>query len=280
MYCIGVCVVVCLFICVSCEEVKYSSALPFLSNKGLSVTPVKISSADGEPLLAFYMVGSSLEPKIQVHMDSDFTASFQYSFVCKNVNVSFILDVSTEKSRVMVRGQNRFPLTCTNAKERYLYPTTTVPRDNVKNRTSSAGQKVYVTEGEVSVKLRSDIIGYGVINIRLLEAVDQAKAKLLKSSLTDPTPSQTTSSSLTNTSFEYAGDDVPYITYTVTIVRKIRPVDTIFRLVVYCVQIFVAIGFGAKLDLKVVKECLVKPIAPAIGLVSQFILMPIVSIIQ
>lgn len=262
-----------LFTFASCEDIKYSSVQPFSTSKVLRVAPVKISSAEGQPLLAFYMVGSSLEPRIQVFMDSEFSASFQYSVVCKTQNVSFMLDVSTGRDNVKVKGQSRFPLSCNNALERYVYPTTSRPQDNISdsNTASEKPLKVFLIEGEINVNLQTDVIGYGTINIRLLEAVDSS---VPVKSTTDSTFNTTTDG---ETDVQTDDSDAPHISYTVTIVRKIRPVDSIFRVVVYCVQIFVATGFGAKLDLQVVKECLFKPIAPAIGLGSQFLLMPLVS---
>ena len=69
-------------------------------------------------------------------------------------------------------------------------------------------------------------------------------------------------------------------TYNVVVIRKLRPVDTIFRVVVYCVQVFVLTGFGAELDIQVVKQTLRKPVAPAIGFCCQYLVMPLVSVVK
>lgn len=255
-----------------CQDFKFSSLGPFMTSRILRLTPVKITSPEGTPLFAFYMTDSTLKPEIQVYMDSDFSASFEYSVICSNRNVTFVLEVTTETehSNIKVKGQNKFPLSCNRALERYLYPTTTFPESNdaetidtASTTTSLPVQKTLVADGAVNVNFRTDIIGYGIINLRLVQTNGSAYSQPLN-----------------NTGNKTVVDEVnePHISYTVTIVRKIRPIDSIFRLVVYCVQIFVATGFGAKLDLKVVKECLVRPISPAIGLGCQFLLMPLVSV--
>lgn len=65
--------------------------------------------------------------------------------------------------------------------------------------------------------------------------------------------------------------------FKVSVIRKPRVIDVVFKYVVMCVIILNTIGFGASVDLQVVKEILMKPIAPMIGAVCQLIIMPLVS---
>ena len=116
-----------------------------------------------------------------------------------------------------------------------------------RNRTSDLEQ-IYIINGTFDVTINSGVIGQALLEFSLNE-VDV-------NNLTSVTLSQT---------------------YDVIVIRKLRPVDTIFRLVVYCVQILVLTGFGAELDFQIVKNTLRKPVAPAIGFCCQYLMMPLVS---
>ena len=65
--------------------------------------------------------------------------------------------------------------------------------------------------------------------------------------------------------------------YPVVVIRKEGLIDLIFfptlNILVACVNI----GMGCAIDLKVVKAVLRRPVAPAIGFFSQFLVMPLVS---
>jgi hypothetical protein len=66
--------------------------------------------------------------------------------------------------------------------------------------------------------------------------------------------------------------------FNVVVFRKQGVLDMLFRVFIYIFLIFVTLAFGCKLDLNVVKENLRRPIAPAIGIVCQYVLMPMVSL--
>ena len=66
--------------------------------------------------------------------------------------------------------------------------------------------------------------------------------------------------------------------YDVTVVRTQTWVDYLFFGVVTIVVLSANVFMGFKIDLEVVKEVLKKPLAPGIGFVCQFIVMPLVGI--
>jgi len=70
---------------------------------------------------------------------------------------------------------------------------------------------------------------------------------------------------------------LPMINYHVSVVREKEFVDRLFMVVLLSVIISANIGMGCKIDLAVVKEVLTKPIAPAIGFICQYLIMPLVS---
>ena len=65
--------------------------------------------------------------------------------------------------------------------------------------------------------------------------------------------------------------------YSVIVLRNRRLVDDIFRYGIIFLACVLYIGFGCKVRLQTIKRILKKPIAPAIGILSQFIVMPLVS---
>jgi hypothetical protein len=65
--------------------------------------------------------------------------------------------------------------------------------------------------------------------------------------------------------------------FPVTVLRSIRPIDKIFMILMTAFLFLITMGFGCKLDLGIVKECLKKPVAPGIGFGCQYLVMPLVS---
>ena len=65
--------------------------------------------------------------------------------------------------------------------------------------------------------------------------------------------------------------------YDVIVIREVGFFYMIFIVVTIIFVIILNIGFGCSIDIEVVKEILRKPIAPAIGFLCQFALMPMVS---
>lgn len=67
------------------------------------------------------------------------------------------------------------------------------------------------------------------------------------------------------------------VEYRVAVIRNVRAVDHIFLVLVTVLVICGSVGIGCKVDLAVVKEVLVRPVAPAIGFGCQYIIMPLTA---
>lgn len=65
--------------------------------------------------------------------------------------------------------------------------------------------------------------------------------------------------------------------YQVDVLRIPKALDTVFTVVVAILVGLNTIGFGCKLDLKVIKEILKKPSAPVVGFVCQYVGMPMIA---
>ena len=63
----------------------------------------------------------------------------------------------------------------------------------------------------------------------------------------------------------------------ISVIRKERIVDHLFVAVVTLLMMLAYVGMGCAVDLGTVKEVLKKPVAPIIGFMSQYVIMPLVS---
>ena len=198
------------------------------------------SGKNEEKLLDIFSVErSTLEPEIQMYMDREMVASFNYTIACKDLTSAYVITVTSRNPKILQVPEMTVHVSCGNAS---LWDANLTSHMRFANKT-------YIIDGSFDVKLMSGVIGYDHVKFELSD--DE--------------------SNTTESEVDYTD------TYDVIVIRKLRPVDRIFRVVVYCVQIFVLTGFGAKLDLKIVKETLRRPIAPLIGFCSQYLMMPVVS---
>ena len=63
----------------------------------------------------------------------------------------------------------------------------------------------------------------------------------------------------------------------VLVAREISAIDTVFLITVYFLEILEMLTFGTQLDFNIITETLKTPIPPLIGLLCQYICMPLVS---
>ncbi|XP_045194153.2 ileal sodium/bile acid cotransporter-like [Mercenaria mercenaria] len=243
------------------------------SGTAFNVNPVKVTSEDDVPLLMFYLVNSSLKPRIEVYMDTDFVISFDYSIVCVSRNVSFLLTVSVPgQQNLEIIGNAQFKISCENAK------VAEIEQSLHWNKTGKAEQekilrRLYIADGRLDIQMQSGIIGYNDVKFSIEKAGNKSE-NMDSSNDIDATSLPSNVSSFVILDPE---NSFKTLTYTIRTIRKMRPIDKLFRVIVYAVQIFVATGFGAKLDLQVVKENLFRPVAPGIGLACQYLLMPLIA---
>ncbi|KAK0051529.1 ileal sodium/bile acid cotransporter [Biomphalaria pfeifferi] len=67
------------------------------------------------------------------------------------------------------------------------------------------------------------------------------------------------------------------MSYRLFVERRHRPIDVAFNIVLILLVVLTNVGMGAKIDLNVMKSELRRPIAPAIGLCCQFVIMPLIA---
>ena len=65
--------------------------------------------------------------------------------------------------------------------------------------------------------------------------------------------------------------------YTVTVVRSSNTLNSAFTIIVTVLTMINFVSMGCGLDLKVVKENILRPVGPVVGFISQFTFMPLVS---
>ncbi|XP_067641286.1 hepatic sodium/bile acid cotransporter-like [Eurosta solidaginis] len=63
----------------------------------------------------------------------------------------------------------------------------------------------------------------------------------------------------------------------IIVTRKMSTIDMIFSISVACFVMVIYINFGAVVDLEALKQIVIRPVGPAIGLFCQFVVMPVLS---
>ncbi|KAL4234089.1 hypothetical protein ACF0H5_005742 [Mactra antiquata] len=242
----------------------------------LNVVPVRIKTWQEKVIAAIYLINSSLKPSLQTYMDTDSTISFDYSIICSNRNLSFTLKPMVFDDKTLaISGKTEFEISCKKASEESLLDIISTPLP-LPEGVKIPAWTVYLTRGKIDLNLRSGLIALNGLRFSLTKVKD-GLLEMVPQNQTD-TSHVNSGQNISNTF--YIADVTSSkntFSYSVDIIRELRPVDSIFRLVMYVMQIFVATGFGAKLDLKVVKKNLWRPVAPGIGLACQYILMPMIA---
>ncbi|WAR12867.1 NTCP2-like protein, partial [Mya arenaria] len=239
-----------------------------------NVRPVKVNAPEGNTLLAFFMDKSShLQSKIEVMMDTDFTATFDFVVVCVKPDVTLIIDVTAEGlESIKLTGATQFSISCSNVTGQELFDPLMLQRQ--KSPDPILQRNVFVAERQIDVKLISGLIGFGKLRFQIYKVSNGSMDEIFDF---DHHQNATNMDQENRTLILSEDNTYESLMYDITVVRKVRPVDRIFRVCIYCVQIFVATGFGAKLNLDVVKKNVMKPVAVSIGLASQYIVMPLIA---
>ena len=73
------------------------------------------------------------------------------------------------------------------------------------------------------------------------------------------------------------GADLAYEGYSVIVLRERDVWDDIYRYGIICFAIIIYFGFGCQINLQTIWSICKKPVAPAIGVFCQFVIMPLVS---
>ncbi|KAK3086789.1 hypothetical protein FSP39_023470 [Pinctada imbricata] len=202
----------------------------------------KFSNFNGKPFFLMFM---------------DHTIQFEvnYTVFCEEISSNFTINVKTFDSSVMkVRQQTSYPVSCKDGSKVFiqnindssapLYSYSTSRKDDEYAHALSVS-------GKINLHLYGELIGRTFIGFDLID-------------LHEEQPEVNTTS--------FSGKVFP-----VTVIRKLKIWDTLFRALIYFFMIFVTLAFGCKLDLDVVKENLKRPIAPGIGFLCQYLLMPMIA---
>ena len=211
---------------------------PTLTNSG----DVRYQSAITEnayQLEKFSLIRSNGDPEFRTYMDTESLISFNYSVICDDLSSEYLLTSSQKPTKVLTVPKFSFHISCSNSAN----------GNGVLTSFTEIRNGSYVISGNFDIQLSSGVIGVAFIEFSLAQQSNHENET-----------------------------SVPIVKrHDVVVIRRLRPVDTIFRIVIYIVQILVLTGFGAELDLQVVKETLRKPVAPVIGFCCQYITMPLVS---
>ncbi|KAL5022356.1 hypothetical protein ScPMuIL_001511 [Solemya velum] len=178
---------------------------------------------------------------LRITMYHSITATFNVTIFCELKDSKFVLQTRSQNAHIAVVAERKSHLfSCENVSDvdPYIYKQLTLKLDGVVlGRTNITFQLMAVYGDDEYLSL-----------VELPDAGNDTKA----------------------------ADKILYF-YPVTVFKTMGPLDKIFRAVIYLFLICSTIGFGVKLDLQVVKECLKKPLAPIIGFVCQYGFMPSIA---
>ncbi|KAH3776384.1 hypothetical protein DPMN_177808 [Dreissena polymorpha] len=199
---------------------------------------------------------------IFVFMLSEQEITLSYNFACKDADDQEVLTVilsSSDTSIFTITGNETTHVPCVFSQSRasgfaYL--------DNeVETVVGVTNTTVLKDKGELKIKVNGKMIGLAKLQLNIHTDVNRTSFEHI-SAVDNATESQTSNT------YEFS----------VAVRRRMRPIDQIFTIIVAVAVAITTMGFGCKLELKTVKECIRRPVAPGIGFGCQYIVMPLVSV--
>ncbi|OWF37932.1 Ileal sodium/bile acid cotransporter [Mizuhopecten yessoensis] len=229
-----------------CEEVEPEYTVPGVGIEGndtSSTTPKGFNAFFDNPMDFF------------LFMDEVKTVSMSYRLVCDRVAEKVQLTFrSQDPDRFFVVSPDRVLISCENATETFVSMENTSITTTPISSLSPMADQLYelVQSDKIRLHLSAVLLGRRnlVITVRR--------------------------SSPDNNSISDDGN-TDQLLFPFVINRKMSKLDLAFRIIVYFFLIFITLAFGCKLDLKVVKESVKKPIAVSVGLGCQYLVMPLLG---
>nr|XP_011446280.2 ileal sodium/bile acid cotransporter [Crassostrea gigas]XP_011446281.2 ileal sodium/bile acid cotransporter [Crassostrea gigas]XP_034339497.1 ileal sodium/bile acid cotransporter [Crassostrea gigas]XP_034339498.1 ileal sodium/bile acid cotransporter [Crassostrea gigas]XP_034339499.1 ileal sodium/bile acid cotransporter [Crassostrea gigas] len=231
-------------------------AILLLTLEGISaesgqVAPDNASNRTGGPMELSW---GPLQPFV-LTMYQESTFSVEYTLYCNHSSDRYRVEISSKRHVVFTVRQDAIVLYCSNATDILMNVTDTGPQViPIPVTSSTTSPRYHVIQrkglrGKLTLALYGELIGRALLDVKL----------------------QKVGNSLQN---ETTADRH---VFNVVVFRKLGVFDTVFRVLIYIFIVFVTLAFGCKLDIDVVKENLRRPVAPAIGLCCQYILMPMIA---
>lgn len=180
------------------------------------------------------------------------TFNVEYTLFCNHSDDQYRIEVVSKRQVVFtVRETKKTNISCKSATD-LLVNVTEGPDVTASD---SVAAKYHVmhrkgVRGNFTFNLYGELIGRAMLNIQLVKETHLQGDENIE------------------------GNNI----FNVVVFRKQGVLDKLFRIFIYIFLVFVTLAFGCKLDLAVVKENLRRPVAPAIGIACQYVLMPMVSV--
>ncbi|XP_052815961.1 ileal sodium/bile acid cotransporter-like [Mya arenaria] len=201
----------------------------------------------------------ALQEPVVIFMFEEVDVKVNYSLPCADSYVSIYIEHLKENDIFNVLSNSTITIPCdANGDSSTL--------GNGRNKTLSI-------DGVLTLRLRSTVIGLSRLGLAIRDQgsnilqYDEVGGISMYNSSFEPQP---------GVRIDANGGAVTHW-FPVTVLRKMRPVDHIFRYLLGFMVILLTMGFGCKLDMGVVKECLRRPVAPGIGFGCQYLLMPLIG---
>ena len=199
---------------------------------------------------------------IFVLMLSEQEITLRYDFACKDAADLEVLTAtlsSSDTSIFSITGNETTHVPCVRSLSRSSASAYVGNEVTVLNVTNTS---VSNEDGILEIKVNGLMIGSAKLKLTIHNDVNTTSYEHF-AAVNNESVSQTSST------YEFS----------VVVRRKKRPIDQIFTIIVAVAVSITNMGFGCKLDLKTVKECIRRPVAPGIGFGCQYIVMPLVSVL-
>lgn len=178
--------------------------------------------------------------RLFIYIDQEKQIRFNYSLWCHDPNGYFVFNIWINSERLMsILSNATYFASCE------IYP------NSQRNITDNynVGNNISKAEGVLTIAIRGNVIGMENLQVHAIFYTSEG-----------------------NQTHHTLNEK-----FVVSILRSMRAIDVVFRYVIMVFIIIITMGFGCKLDLGIVRECIKKPIAPGIGFCCQYLVMPLLG---
>ena len=223
--------------------------------------------------------------KITIETESKAEFTFFYSIVCAKLHRNLQLMVKvphSETLNVELNGENQIYINCDTSSDKslnqYVHNISENSIENTLVMEKGHNESVSLRQGYINMTLNGGLIGVSQLNFRLYSV------KSDKSSETnEKEPLQRFKSVLYIP--DHTWQIVNYqnltllktVTIEVLVIRTPKAIDVVFLILIYLMEIIQMVALGSLVEVEDFKKTLKRPLPTIAGLVSQYVIMTLVS---
>ena len=224
--------------------------------------------------------------KITLETESKAEFTFSYSIVCAKLHRNLQLMVKvphSETLNVELNGENQIYINCDTSSDKSLnqYVHNNISENSKENTLvmeKGHNESVSLRQGYINMTLQGGLIGVSQLNFRLYsvqsdkssETNEKESLQRFKSVLYIPDHTWQTVNYQNLTLLKT-------VTIEVLVIRTPKAIDVVFLILIYLMEIIQMVALGSLVEVEDFKKTLKRPLPTIAGLVSQYIIMTLVS---